>query len=823
MAFGNSSIISSSKGLYEVIDDSWKKLETPPVARFVIEANDQDYFIYDKAVYRRKISRIAKIIGSEDLLNSSIASACSDQKGKLIFLLQNGVLLSWDAHQKMSYVQQPFFSTKNIFYSDYLFALSNEDDLYYLNDKKQWTLVGQDVDVSAFENDMNSNIWLNDAIELKLLRPTIFENIKTNYIFNNTPVQSLAMDCTGSLLMAWDNKGVFMMDADENIHQAAWAKELSNKRVTAIASDQNCHLWIGTAGYGVFYYDGFNLTALSKDKEIAGDFISDIEVDNDGNIWIGTRDAGIKIIGADSTGFNLINPLDNQLQNEKLITDLVKDPKGRIWVGTSNSGVHCFNKFELQYHYATAKPGEYNPVLKLAPWNAKGICIATRQKEVHFLNTSDQAGAFTVVPVAEAVQSFLKNQAGELFAYNGSQLGEWVQEDDAYSIKDRGINSSGFQIYDYQINREDGTVYIATNNGLKKWSGALANKINRPKSSVSMTDVQLNYKSLENFKTNHKRFSHIENNFGFAFQSKSLYPSSIKYQWKLDDTDADWSPSSDQTNVNYSALPPGNYTFRVRTADLMSEDQFTFRIKSAWWQNRLLQILLAIALVSFLIASIRNYYKRKQLKEKQLYEKLTMENQVLSLKQQALQLQMNPHFIFNALTSIQNLVGKEDPKKARFYLAKFSRLMRNILEHSREDFITLEEEMKLLDDYLSVEKLVHNDSFDFSIKVDPNVDPSINIAPMMIQPFVENAVKHGASKVENGKVEIDFQLKGKNISCTIKDNGPGFIARSNQEHKSISMEVISERLALLQKNAKNHVQINSAKEGSNIQITLPIM
>ena len=367
----------------------------------------------------------------------------------------------------------------------------------------------------------------------------------------------------------------------------------------------------------------------------------------------------------------------------------------------------------------------------------------------------------------------------------------------------------------------NGNLWFGTTNGLMQFTpgNAIVNPI---PPALHMVDVQLGYTSLQ--KTEYAdwidnwghlkdglQFPYNQNDLSFEFLGINLQnPTSVRYQWKLENNDEKWSPLSNQTSVRYSNLNPGNYTFLLRAYnenDMYNDPPIaiSFSITPPYWQTwwfQLGSILLGL-LIIFGIFRIRvNRIRRKAKAEK---EKLELENHLLELEQKALQLQMNPHFIFNALNSIQGLIVKKEPAKARFQLAKFSKLMRSILENSRSEMITLENEIELLENYLTIEKNSNNDRFDFELDVDERLDPeAVLIPPMMIQPFVENAIIHGIHTVENGLINITFTQMGKLLECTITDNGIGREAakarksQKDQQHKSAALEVTQERLDILQ-------------------------
>jgi sensor histidine kinase YesM len=177
----------------------------------------------------------------------------------------------------------------------------------------------------------------------------------------------------------------------------------------------------------------------------------------------------------------------------------------------------------------------------------------------------------------------------------------------------------------------------------------------------------------------------------------------------------------------------------------------------------------------------------------------------LQLEQKALQLQMNPHFIFNALNSIQALVATKDYSTARTQIGNFATLMRSILSNSRKQRITLQEEIDTLDQYLKMEQFCQRVGFDYEIIPPNNMDSEeVELPPMLLQPFVENSIIHGISHLESdGKITVEFQVHEKLLECRIIDNGVGrkkadeFRQSRKPGHQSVAMSVTKERLHAL--------------------------
>ena len=185
----------------------------------------------------------------------------------------------------------------------------------------------------------------------------------------------------------------------------------------------------------------------------------------------------------------------------------------------------------------------------------------------------------------------------------------------------------------------------------------------------------------------------------------------------------------------------------------------------------------------------------------------------IELEQRLLRSQMNPHFIFNSLDAIQTTIIENKPTDTIKYLTKFSRLLRQILENSREEYISLEKELETLQNYLTVQQLLY--PFDYSIVVDENIDQETTaVPPMIAQPFIENALKHGFSdRRVRGNIYINFKWEKNKIIFEVADNGIGITrseelkTKNNKAHKSLATEITRERLANILKINQEKVQI----------------
>ncbi|MDB5257887.1 MAG: hypothetical protein JWM14_2582 [Chitinophagaceae bacterium] len=228
--------------------------------------------------------------------------------------------------------------------------------------------------------------------------------------------------------------------------------------------------------------------------------------------------------------------------------------------------------------------------------------------------------------------------------------------------------------------------------------------------------------------------------------------------------------------------------------------------------QKLVQYLLFLALIGGALLAFL-LFNRYKLSQKAVKEKLLRQSS--EIEQRFLRAQMNPHFIFNALNSIQYYITSHDNSSAARYLAKFSKLIRHILESSRHQFIPLQEEVKILNVYLELEQLRNSNKFDYTISVDESLeDDFITIPPMITQPYIENAILHGVTHLtERGKIEIAYTKSGDHIECSIRDNGIGREASSvireriKPGHTSVAMELTHDRLELMKQALKGEYKI----------------
>jgi ligand-binding sensor domain-containing protein len=303
-------------------------------------------------------------------------------------------------------------------------------------------------------------------------------------------------------------------------------------------------------------------------------------------------------------------------------------------------------------------------------------------------------------------------------------------------------------------------------------------------------------------------------------QSLFLYPETnsyssngnFQYIYRFKGIDTSWIklPGSIEL-IEIKNIPSGNFGIELKAIDyngISSENVIVLSGLSrppywkSWWFVTIVFFLLGVSIFIVVKKIIENIRRQEKGRTQLVHSQLT-----------ALKAQMNPHFMYNTLNSIQALIFKQDIKSSNLYLSKFSHLMRKVLDVSGAEEITLVEETEILELYLSLEKLRFGREFVYQLTIDPKVDTYLTyLPPLILQPFVENAIKHGLLHKKGEKLlEVSMKKEGEYLICKIKDNGIGRVysgeikKRQTEKHRSFSTDATQKRLDLL--NRINHKKI----------------
>lgn len=356
------------------------------------------------------------------------------------------------------------------------------------------------------------------------------------------------------------------------------------------------------------------------------------------------------------------------------------------------------------------------------------------------------------------------------------------------------------KIKDFDI--YNNTLYLATNKGL------IVKRINA--SEIIKTNAKTYLKQLvvnnDTLSLHRNTFAFNENNLTLYFRNKdALGELKYNYKYKFKNVESDWANKSTlKTPLRFYNLKADNYTllFKTINKETKLEDiySYSFIINPPFWKRPLFIITVSFLILFILGLFVKQKINNLRTKQQLVLDKVTLEKQYHKSELKALKSQMNPHFMFNAMNSIQTLILEGNKDKAYDYLTKLSSLIRNNLNISGKTFIYLEDELNLLKTYLELEKLRFKKEFNYVIHPLENDDLyDVKIPAMILQPFVENAIKHGLLNKDGvKKIDINFRKQNAVLICSITDNGIGRkAAQKLKNHKSFALDSIQKRFTLL--------------------------
>lgn len=361
-----------------------------------------------------------------------------------------------------------------------------------------------------------------------------------------------------------------------------------------------------------------------------------------------------------------------------------------------------------------------------------------------------------------------------------------------------------------------GSLWVATDVGVYRQNLNSQSKNTPPK--LSITEYKINGKTVTKNKLK-------KTAIGDVIQLKLdvdhwMHPQKISTTYQNYDG-GPWTAIGNATNIMHKTTIQDEYILIKTTVDGTNynySERVALSVDDDSWLVYLYALLGLVALLLLIGLLALNANKNTITALQKDAKNLRSENKALKHEQKALQLQMNPHFLFNALNSIQGLISIGEGPKARKALKQFSSIMRQVLDHSRVDRIAIQDELHYLRRYLELEQMIREDAFSFAFIIDDQIMQEDLILPMIIQPFVENAIIHGVAPLTDrkGTIEIKMNVSDHNklVDIYIIDNGAGLNHRNKSAtHQSVATKVVTDRL---QANKDAHLSINNRYEGKSV-------
>ena len=672
--------------------------------------------------------------------------------------------------------------------------VKDKDDNYWFTTLNAGVFIIPNINIETVNiSDENKNISSLDIVDENLL---VFGNTKGNIgLYNNLTNKVSIVQLPGkdrvSVLKYYAKKNTVIISKDfggfSYNNKSLKIKKLSNlstaKSITLL--NHNKLLYTSNNSSVILDDNGFYLRNLDTLYNYKRTYASHYNTKNK-SVYIAYID---NLVSFDS----LWKPQNIVYNNKPIFAkSITQTENGILWVATFKDGFFGVRNNKVIYHYTIDNGLTSNNIGKLKAdknklWIALDNSIQLldiKTKEIHTLNKRDGIISYDIsgIEVLKNKVYFASNQG--LFSIN----------------KEQSFKSQNPEIYfnKVEINEKD-------------------------------TLIRANY----NLKYDQKAIKIGFNVNGFLYNQKN------NYNYRLKGFNDTWLTTDNGINtVNYNSLPAGNYTFEVKPIldnkiKVNNTKSITFTINKPFWKTWWFVLIVFVVLIGSTIFYFVKKIKKEEKDRQAQLEKISLEKELIAINLTALRSQMNPHFIFNALNSIQDLILKQDTEASYDYIVMFAQLVRNTLNYSNQDFISIEKELEFLEVYLQLEKLRFGEIFNYSISFDEK--EYLEVPSLIIQPFIENALVHGLMhKAGEKELHIVFTYTDNMIQCVITDNGIGrnkaeeIRNRQGNHHESFALQAIEKRLEIFKKQYSKNIGYviedlyeNEIATGTKVILTMP--
>ena len=587
--------------------------------------------------------------------------------------------------------------------------------------------------------------------------------------------------------------------------------------------------YLGAFLVNAFTYKIIELKAFHKTKVTAT-----LRNNRTAQYWFAT-DAGV--VSMDSR----LQSVQDTLMQGNSVNCLYEQKEGTVWIGSSK-GLYAWSKNEISLINKNGAGYE-----KLAA--SRIFDIGEDPKGNLLLATS--SGAMVYAPVQQNIVVYSKqnglahNACYEILGDNSGQL--WVLHEKGLSE----INTLNGMVKNYGdaqgvsgptfangllYKKQDGEIFFGRYISLYHFDpNRMA--VNNFRAPVHITGIRLGDSVLaaENLQQGGAlAFSYKNNSISFEYALLNYSNSEGNtYEYKLEGSAQDgWTQAGTRNYITYPGLPPGKYVFKVRGknsdgVNSSNEATLSFEVVPPFWQTLWFKLLAAALVILVIAGIIRARFQA-------IRQKAAIRHQMLEAEVKALRAQMNPHFIFNCMNTIDSYILQNKQLQASQLVQRFSKLTRRVLEHTSQAYISLADEMETLRIYLQIERMRQAETFEFEINLAAET-AQLWVPPMLVQPFVENAVIHGMRnrQTPGGIISITSLLEGNQIKITVQDNGIGrarafeIKAALPTAHQSLSMELTLSRLEALHDHKKHSsylifTDLTAPETGTKVDIYVPV-
>lgn len=840
---------------------AWRRLSPAKIVKKIaLDAGGSLWFSTRHVLYRSNHKGLAAI-WETSLKSDDISSIICHNRDTVFFTAVRSGLF---AHENGALKKIPFSNT----ISANLQQL--KDSIYYLNlygvysftasnhQLRHISTIPEELNLwlSCLMVDREQNLWIGMHDCLIFQKERKFYEYKNSDAATGIELFSLYRRRDGSLLMG-ANRGRILEKRNNDLMQPGPQRSVAARaEVRAILEDRRGWMWYATGFEGIKLVRGNGRMETITEKEGLGTSSNSFLLeDSRGNIWTG-GDGAVTKIAVDSVSEKLAFTVFSKLyagDNYNTFLNAVEGPDGAIWLG-GEKGLFVIRNGVLQeigLSGYTPHPLNISDVRKSG---GNEMWITTQGDGIwRFALKADGSlqlkGKFTEKDGLHSniYLNLVADHNNNIWAasYSGITRIKYISDNEPYIAnysQPDGYFSGGYQaIKLFQASND--TIWAATSTGLLRFNPAdFPDAYATP--GIVLRNVKLSGTSRKPPGNGPLVLPYDQRSVTFEFSGIYFsHPEALKYAYRLSGAGSGWTDIGNKRSLSFQNLSPGTYQLEIRSylgSHAVSEALvYPFTITPPFWQTWWFILYCSLAVVLMLIFWIK---KREAAIRKKAAEKAFVQQQLIELEIKAQRAQMNPHFIFNSLNAISSLIASRQNEKGLQYLFRFSKLLRMVVDENETSFISLKDELELLNLYLQLEALRFVDSFSYSIRADNMLNAEQVMLPsFLIHPLVENAVWHGLLHKE-GKRELCIEFRrnaSRQLLCIVQDNGIGITAarkikaeRMNRaSRKEKGLQLIRERLVALQGKtllpASLHIEeIKGADQevrGTKVTIELPVI
>ena len=722
-----------------------------------------------------------------------------DKEIKFFKKEKNDLLKLYDQINLKSHIKS-IFSNKNV-----LWVSLTKGGIVKIDLQKNIEYLNQLETVNYGYVDRDSNYWIaTEGNGLYYYRKSLIKNYDINTLKVSKVVTSLFNGIDNSIYLGFNKAAIakFKNDSVIRFHNLENKKKPDSRKIVKFLPNKDNSFVCLTEDYE------YNL------KEIDGKFYSS----KLRPIFDGTNKDAIKLNNTDflfATSSSLIKASNGNFIYllPKRVTTIEADSENKIWIGTLN-GLYTWSK-----SYSEPKKNEIEKLSK------------TKINDINFFRNNVVVSTDTGIFIYDDSLSEIKNIITEK---NGLISNQCKKTKSHYNylwiLTNKGISKIEFEHQSLKVvnvtnyTTSDGlisnfvndilikndTAWVATDEGLSVFPCNLKKKKLNP--LINIIEASTNLSKINIFQP--IKLSPTENNISITY-SNMLFSKRQEntYEYRLLPENQEWVKTK-ETTLTFANLYPKKYKFEVRPLGKKKSAGIEFEILPKFTQTLLFKILLSlvfsVSLILFLL------WRVKIIKRKNFIEKT-----ISKLELEAIKAQINPHFIYNCLNSIKNTIINKERRDAENQLSLFSVLVRKTLEISQQNFISLDKEIDYLEKYIKMERLRFKEKLEYSINLQSiSNTEKFNLPSMLIQPFVENAIKHGKpNRIEIPlKIKVIFKLIDSKLICEIHDNGIGINTKSKEKqknHKSLGIKLCSKRAETYNELYGSKIKIKAAEKSTN--------